>query len=175
MDRELDLTERVLGRTSGVVHLGDRSAVRTACVLMASQATRELCIFSRDLDAPVYDHTDFLESVRRMALCNPRSLVEILLFDAEPALRQGNRLIELSRQLPSRIQIRRVPEELRHRVAAYLLADGKGYVLRPFAEVLEGTADFAAPMQVRHLRAEFEQVWERSSQPTEVVAFGRGL
>ena len=175
MDQKPDLTGRVLGETPGIVQLGNRAAVHAACALMAAQAVQQLRILSHDLDAGAYDHTAFLASVRRLALCSPRTPVEILLFDAEPAIHQGNRLIELSRQLPSRIQIRRVPEDFRHQVTAYLLADDQGYVLRPLAEVLEGTADFAAPLQVRHMHDEFEYIWERATQPTEILTFGRGL
>jgi len=175
MSRNPDLTNRVLGETPGTLRLQDLAAVRAASDLMAAQAARELRIFSRDLDAAVYDHEGFLESVRRLALRSQHSTVEILLFDAERAVHEGHRLIALTRQLPSRIQIRRIPAEFHRRLVAYLIADDEGYLLRPLAEAFEGRTDFSAPMQVRHLRSEFDHIWERSTQPLDLITFGRGL
>ena len=163
-----DLTDRILDQTAGPVHLQDRTEIRTAGILMASQAERELRIFSRDLDAPLYDCRDFLEPVRRLALRSTHSPVQILLQDAEPAVRKGHRLIELAHQLSSRIHIRRIPAEYRRHTEAYLLADNKGYVSRSLAEVFEATADFNAPMQVRRMHEQFEHIWERSEEPLEL-------
>jgi len=170
-----NLSVHILGETAGPVHLETRSEIRTACTLMAAQANRELRIFSRDLDAPLYDQIDFLESIRRLALRNPHTPVRILLFDVELAIRKGYRLIELARKLTSRIQIRHVPAEFHHHTHAYLLADDRGYVLRRLADVLEATADFAAPMEVRRMREQFEHLWERSEEPREIRVFPRGL
>ena len=142
---------------------------------MAAQATQGLRIFSRDLDAALYDHDEFLESARRLALHNPRSPIQILLVDTEPALHQGNRLIELARQVPSRMEIRCVPTEFHDHHEAFLIVDDEGYVLRPVAEVFEGHADFSSPRQVRYLHNEFEYIWERSTRPIELITFGRGL
>lgn len=175
MHGETDISSPALGKTKGRIHLKTLTEIRTACARMASQATRELRIFSRDLDAPLYDHLDFLEPVRRLALLNPRAPVQILLFDPESAIRSENRLIELARQLTSRIQIRCVPAEFQHRTQVYLLADDQGYLLRQVAEVFEATADFAAPRKVRRTRKAFERAWERSEEPLEFRSFGRGI
>lgn len=170
-----DLSKQTLGETAGPVHLQDRASIHAACVLMATQTTRELRIFSRDLDAPLYDYRDFLEPVRRLALRSTHSPVQILLHDAEPPARKRHRLIELAHQLTSRIQIRRIPAEYHHQTEVYLLADDKGYVSRSFAEVFDATADFCAPTQVRRMRERFEHIWERSEEPLELRVFGRGL
>jgi len=175
MDDDKDPASCVLGETAGAFRLHDRSEIQAASASMAAQAVRELRIFSRDLDPWLYDKTDFLESVRQLALRSPRSLIEILVLDTEPAIHHGHRLVELARQLTSRIQIRCPPEELRQQVEAYLIADDKGYVLRPLAEVFEGVADFSAPMQVRRMRKDFDDIWERSSRCPELITFGRGL
>lgn len=175
MNPATDMTDRVLGESAGTIRLESRAEVRAACSLMAAQVTRELCIFSHDLDAPLYDHSDFLKTVRGVALRSPRALVHVLLFDPEPPVRKCHRIVELARQLSSRIHIRRVPEELQNHTQTYLLADDRGYVLRPLADVFEGTADFSAPLEVRRMREQFEQIWQRSEEPIELRAFGRGL
>ncbi len=171
----MDLSEGVLRKTAGPIRLEGSSEIALVSARFAEQALQALRIFSHDLDPSIYDRAEFLDSVRRLALSNTRAPVQILLFDAEPAVRNGHRLIELTRQLSSRIQIRSVPEEFHHQIEAYLLADDSGYLLRRVADVLEGTADFFAPQQVRRMRDRFEHIWERSEEPLELRTFGRGL
>jgi hypothetical protein len=110
-----------------------------------------------------------------LALRGPRSRVAILLFDLEPPVRNGHRLLDLSRQLPSCIRIRQVPTEHQNYLAGYLIADGRGYVLRPLEDVLEGQADFFASGKAQHLRSQFEKIWDRSETPPDLISFGRGL
>jgi hypothetical protein len=126
MKRDIDSTNRVLGNTAGIVPLLYRTAIRVASVQMAMQAIHEIYIFSRDLDAGLYDNATFGEAARRLALRGPLSHIAILLFDSEQPVRNGHRLLELSRQLPSRIRIRQVPTEHQNHLAGYLIADGKG-------------------------------------------------
>jgi hypothetical protein len=136
---------------------------------MAGQATRELAIFSRDLDASLYDSQDFLEPLRQLALQGgPRVPVRVLLFDPEPAVRSGHRLVELARQHTSHVQIRGVPAEFSRHTEAYLLADDSGYILRRLADVFEGNADYNAPATVRRLREQFDHIWERGEALPEL-------
>ena len=165
---KLDLSDRVLGVSAGPIPLGDRAAIRDTGLFMASQAARELRIFSRDLDAVLYDHQDFLAAVRRLSLTRRELPVRVLAFEAQTAVRRGHRLIELARQLTSKIAIRRVPADYEQNTEAYLLADDRGYVLRPIADVWAGTADFCDPLQGRRLGAEFERIWELSDTHPEL-------
>jgi hypothetical protein len=164
----VDLSECILGETTGPLPLHDQSAVRAAGIRMAAKARRELLIFSHDLDAALYDQQPFLDAVRRVALQAADLPVRILVYEAEPAVRNGHRLIELARHLSSRIGIRRVPAESQQAQESYLLADGRGYVLRRLAGQQEATADFHAPLEVRRLREQFEGIWEVAEPDPEL-------
>jgi len=169
MQAATDLAERLLGRTQGGIALPDLASIRTASAHMAHQAERELTIFSHDLDAPIYDFRDFLDAVRRLAIRGgPRVPIRILLFDPDPAIRTGHRLVDLARHHTSHMQIRRIRPEFHQYTEAYLLADGRGYVLRRLADVYEGTADFDDPLTVRRLHEQFDHLWELSDIPTEL-------
>ena len=159
MSRNVDLSQYMLGETSGSLELRTLTAIRTAGIHMASQAARELRLFSHDLDAALYDNREFLDHVHRIAVGGGEIPVRILLVNAEPATRNGHRLIEVARHLTSKIQIRGVPAEFAHRTDAYLLADDRGYLLRPLANVLDATADFNAPAEVRRLHKAFDEIW----------------
>jgi predicted GNAT family N-acyltransferase len=154
-----DLSDRILGETSGSVELRTRDAIRAAGVLMTTQTHRELRLLSHDLDPDLYDNRGFLQGVRRIALQGRGTPVRILLFHAEPAIRKGHRLIEAARHLSSKIQIRRVPVDFQRHNEAYLLADDRGYVLRRLAAAYEATADFNNPKAVRRLGEKFDQIW----------------
>lgn len=157
----LDLYERGLGQSGGPVSLIDCASIRGASLHMAAQATQRLCVFTRDLDGPIYDNLDFLESVKRLALRSvPYIPVRILLFDAQPAVRDNHRLIELARHLTSRVQILKVPDDFEQETRAYMIADERGYVLREMADVYEATADFDAPGRARELTRHFESIWQ---------------
>ncbi len=104
------IKERELGRDAGSITLHDREDNRLVCAHMVSQVRRELCLFTRDLDKPVYDQAPFLAGVREMALRNRLSRTRILLQDHERVVKQGHRLVELVRHLSSGAEIR-VPHE----------------------------------------------------------------
>jgi len=78
-------------------------------------------------------------------------------------VRRGHRLIELSQQLSSSVQIRAVPEEFAEQCDHFLVADDSGYCLRRFAAPTTALADFADPAQARRLRRHFEQIWEQGA------------
>ena len=169
MQAATDLAKRVLGQTQGGLALPDLASLRSASAHMAHQAVRELTIFSQDLDAPLYDFRDFLDAVRRLAIHGgPRVPIRILLLDPDPAIRRGHRLVDLARHHASHIQIRGIPREFHQHTEAYLLADGRGYVLRRLADVYEGMADFDNPLMVRRLHEQFDHLWELSDIPTEL-------
>lgn len=154
-----NISHCILGETSGAIELHTQSALRAAGIHMASQAQRELRLLSHDLDPELYDTREFLEQIQRVAIHGREIPVSILLFDAEPAVRKGHRLIEAARHMTSRIQIRQVPTDFQRHTEAYLLADDKGYVLRRIAGSHEGTADFNAPLEVRHFLERFDRMW----------------
>lgn len=152
----------------GAITLADRATVRAQTLTLASLARRELRILSRELDPFVYDDAQVLAALRDLVLRVRRLAVRILVFDPGPAVRHGHRLIELARRHTSHMEIRRVPAEHHHHTEAFLLADDRGYLLQPLADVWEGTANRADPLTVRRLGADFERLWEVSEQDAEL-------
>jgi predicted GNAT family N-acyltransferase len=152
----------VLGRDGGPQGLSGRLAIREASLQLAVQAQRSLALFSRDLDAPIYDNAEFIGAVRRLALRRPDLPVRVLLLDPGPAIQAGHRLLPLIQRLSSRCEVRGIPEDLPARVDAFLVVDGQGYVRRPLADDWSATADFHAPLEARRLEAEFQVLWDRA-------------
>lgn len=162
------LAERYLGQTPGRLVLEDRIAFLLTSQRMAEQATRQMEIFSYDLDAPLYDQIPFLQSMKSLALHSQFSRLRILLQNNERVRLRGHRLLELSRRLPSRIEIRRPhPDHIDH-PENFLVIDRTGYVRRPIHSRYQGEADFNAPAKAVKLSDFFAQVWECSEPDSQL-------
>lgn len=148
--------------------LDGREELRSASRALAARARREIRILTRDLDPGLYDDAQFLATLRDLAMATRRLAVRVLVFDPGPAVRRGHRLIELARRHSSFIAIRRVPASEQDRTDAFLLADERGYVFRPFSDLWEGTADDEDPITVRRLGAELERIWELAEEDVEL-------
>jgi predicted GNAT family N-acyltransferase len=164
-----DIDRRRIGVTGGLIRIDQPQAQVRAVAAMAAQARHTLLVLTPDLEPQLYDQRPFLAAVRQLAVDRRGRLpVRILLIDAEPAVRRGHRLIELSRQLSSAVQIHAVPEQFAEQCDHFLVADDHGYCLRRFAAPTTVLADFADPAQARRLRRHFEQIWEQGATHPEL-------
>jgi hypothetical protein len=160
--------EPILGATFAPLALDSGTLIREASEQMASQARRELLLFGHTLDPDLYNRRAFVSAVKRLALSRPHLPVRILTFDPQRSGRHGHRLIEMARQLTSRIAIRRVTLEDQERLDAFLIADERGYIRRRLADTMNAICDFNAPGEARRLKAEFEQIWTRADADPEL-------
>ena len=157
-----------LGRTEGEFALKTRDDNRLAVDALLPLAHRRIEIFTRDLDPPLYDRSPVVEAMTQFALRHRNCRIRILTHDVEPAVKAGNRLIELCRRLSTYAEIRRSHEDYRERSDTFLLVDDYGLLERKLASRFEGRVSFKLPLEVRRLRSEFDEVWERSSTDPEL-------
>ncbi|MGB5831370.1 MAG: GNAT family N-acetyltransferase, partial [Thiohalocapsa sp.] len=157
-------SDRILGQTGGRFRLEEPHRLQQTVATLVAQARRELHVVTPDLEPTLYDRAVFLEQVRRLAIDRPARLpVRILLADADPAIRRGHRLIELSRKLASAVQIRAIPDEVVDSCDHFLLADDSGYCLRRLAAPETSLADFNDTASVRRLQQSFDRIWEQAT------------
>ena len=62
-----------------------------------------MLIFSRDLDPPIFDQKELLDSLAALVTRHSEIKVRVLVQDIERVIKRGHRLIELSRRLTSAI------------------------------------------------------------------------
>ena len=79
-----------------------------AAIRLVEQAHSQIDIFSRDLDARVYNHSAFTDGIRQMITSSPRAKVRVLVIDPDYSTKHGHRLIDLARHLTSYMEIRKV-------------------------------------------------------------------
>lgn len=167
-ERRALVEEGRLGETAGRIELERRAEFRTVAARLAAQASREIAIFSHDLDAPVYDQADFIQAVKDLVIHSRTARVRVLIRTNDRVQREGHRLIELARRLPTRIEIRRVNKDYADRTEDYLVVDEAGYLHRQRYTRHEGFADYHAPLQARQYRELFNTVWDVSEQDSDL-------
>jgi hypothetical protein len=152
----------VLGETAGDYALESRDDNRQAAALLVGQARRQVELFSPDLEPALYDQTPFIDALTRLCLSSPRARVRVLAKDFDRAVKDGHRLVELARRLSSYVELRKVHSDYQENNEAFLLVDDYGRLHRRHSPRFEGSFSCKAPLEVRRLRAFFDEVWERS-------------
>jgi hypothetical protein len=157
-----DFSAFALGRAHEPIEVDTSDAVRDACIALIHKAHRDLAIVSRHLDPVLFDNQQAIDALRAFVLRSRRTRTRILVRDPEPALRGGNRLLDLAQRLSSFVEIRIPAHEFHGYNAAFVAADGAGIVYRTMADRFEATVAFGD----RHLAGEamrqFDSMWETS-------------
>lgn len=157
----------VLGDTAGEHRIEHAADAADAALALVHQARQSLRIFTRDLDAPLYSTEAFRAAVAAFARRSRYTEVRILVQDPTPAIRAHHRLIGLIQTLSTHIGVRRVAAEWADEVFAFLLADERGLLHRPYGDRFEGSVDFAAGLRALELGRWFDDVWENSAPDPE--------
>ncbi|NQD80038.1 histone acetyltransferase HPA2 [Pseudomonas sp. CrR14] len=144
---------------------------RAHALAFMQQASRTLCLYSPDLEPWLYHHSSIQQACTRFLLDHRNSRLRILVRDSSRAVRDGHRLIALSRKLPSNVQIRRCHPDYPFPDGAFLLADDQGMLVRPEPDRFAGYAKYQDPGRVRQLQRLFNQTWDTSITDPDLRSF----
>lgn len=165
---DLDPTACRLGESAGEFALATREDNRVAAAILAVQARRQIELLSPDLEPALYDQAPFVEALTQLSRSSPRARIRILAKDFERTVKEGHRLVELSRRLSSYIEIRKVHSDYQDYNETFLLVDDYGLLHRRHSPRFEGEFSCKAPLEVRRLRAYFDEVWGRSEPDADL-------
>jgi len=171
-EKDKSEAEPLLGKSAGIIPLHDIEGFRKISRHMAEQATRQLDIFTYDLDSRVYDKKSFLKAVKELALSTGNARIRILLQNNERVQKEGHRLVGLARKLPSRMEIRRHNPEYIDHGENFMVVDATGYVRRRQHNQYEGEADFNDRRRAESYRDLFGAIWESSEPDSELRIIG---
>ena len=160
-----------LGESAEPLLLHRLDEARQIALGLVQQASKTVCLFSRELEPRLFDQGPFLDAMRQLALRSQYSEIRILLQNNERVVKRGHRLIEVARRLTSRLHIRQAHNDYVDHAENFLLVDDLGYLHWRMATMPEATADFNHPLQVKQYRKFFDEVWELSEPDPEL----RGL
>lgn len=145
---------------------------RDAAVEIAKTARRSLVLFTHDMEAGVFDTPEFLETVKQLAISSRFARICILVKDPTRAVKDGHRLIELSRHLSSYISIRKPHADYRNLTETFLVADEHALLYRTLASRYDGIADTHDPVMARDKQKLFNTIWEKSEAEPEMRRLG---
>ena len=158
-EKPTDIASLKLGVSNQLIEPETGEDNRLLSVQMARQASAQICIATRHLDASIYDTDDFVDAIKQLVTRGGRATVKILIKDAAPILRRGHRLVTLAQRVTSFIEIRRPGPQHESFNKAYYLVDRCGYIDRTFSDRFEASANFNDPRTVRALCDSFEDMW----------------
>ena len=133
--------------------------VRAAVVETTKLANRSLSIFTHDLESQIYDHDDFLETLKRFILARSFARVRVLIADPNRVIKTGSRFVTMGRRLNSYIEFRNVKPEYRTHAEAFFIADEHALVFRARAESWAGMSDTYEPAVARIYLSTFDTIW----------------
>ncbi|HEY5604349.1 MAG TPA: hypothetical protein VIM41_14705 [Gammaproteobacteria bacterium] len=164
----MNFSEYKLGEHDKIIHLDTMDDNHDAVLAIAQQTRRSLVIQSYDLDPIIYDNAEFIEAVRQIAVNSTRADIKILIEDSRKTVSYGHRLIELSRQLSSFMQVRKINTDLKTVQEAFLIGDESALVYRRQPLRYEGFVNFNDRGRCRLLLADFKDSWEKAAPDPEL-------
>jgi hypothetical protein len=156
-------------KTRGVRQvLTNVAEVRAAVMQVTGVANRTLSILTHDLEPEVYDHDDFLETLKKFILARTFARVRVLILQPGRVLMSASRFVAMGRRLNSYIEFRRVNPELSAHPEAFFIADEHALVYRARAESWQGISDTYEPAVARMYLSKFESIWNACEIEPEV-------
>jgi hypothetical protein len=153
-----DIREQV--KTRGVREvLSTVEEVRAGVVEIVKLANRGLSILTHDLEPQIYDHDDFLETLKRFILARSFARVRVLIMDPNRVIKTGSRFVTMGRRLNSYIEFRNVKPEYRTHPEAFCIADEHALVYRARADSWQGMSDTYEPAVARLYLSSFDTIW----------------
>ena len=151
--------EEVISTTGG-------EDARSWVLRLLEQAHHEVDIQSPHLDSQIYDQGEVLAAIRQLVVnAGRRARVRILVGDCAPMVQRGHRLLELSRQLSSYIEIRELAAEDAIDAAALIVVDRAHYLRWESGAGYRGTGRRHARGRAARWHRAFSDCWERAHRP----------
>jgi hypothetical protein len=173
LDKSVQRTAKPAAESVQAMRLETLESASAATLQLIADARRQLTIYSRDLEFPLYGQTEIVEALKQFALRNRGGGVRIIIQEPSNLRGQTHPVLELAQRLTSHFQIcTPVESEDLQYLSAFLLNDGGGYVFRLLGNRYEGHWSPNSPAKNRQLQEEFERVWQRSRPCSEFRMLG---
>ncbi|MBT5463273.1 MAG: hypothetical protein HOK39_05065, partial [Gammaproteobacteria bacterium] len=125
-------------------------------------------LWTPTIDASLYSHAALMAHFKNLALKNKHTRIEILLTDSRSLVEQGHLLLELSRRLPSSIQIKRAAPEQAASVEEVLLIDERTVFFRPNHSDYHAWACLDDILAARRLHEPFKVAWQNALEDPQL-------
>ncbi|ASW44702.1 GNAT family N-acetyltransferase [Xanthomonas hortorum pv. vitians] len=160
-------------RLDGPMAVEHLSAALAATTGLLCAARRQVLIYTRALDPPLFDNAAALDALRRFATARHDKRVHVLVQDTASANASGSALLRLAQRLPSVFRFRAVSDPVDGSYASAYVVGDDAYYFRPTGHRFDdGETWLSGAARSRQLEREFAQIWERSALWSEPRALG---
>mgnify|MGYP006441147035 CR=1 FL=1 len=159
-----EFSHLVLGESRDPFDLDGLENHRQVALRMVEQAQRSVDIMSRHLDRRLFDQTEFVGELRRLALANRRALIRLLIIDTGPVIRGDHRLVTLAKRLPSFFEMRGPGRDHRNHLSSHIVVDGTGSIFRQHGDLYLGEVCFHDTVRASELTRRFQKIWDHGNQ-----------
>jgi len=141
---------------------------RLTCFDFVGHAQKSLEILSYDLDSALLDQQPFLSAAKRLGLRSRFCQVRILLQNNGIAQKQGHRLIELVRNMPSSMEIRRPGSDHIEHLENFIIVDQSSYIRWNRSTRYQGFGASHYRLKAQRLSEFFNEIWQCSEPETDL-------
>ncbi|KQQ84409.1 GNAT family acetyltransferase [Xanthomonas sp. Leaf131] len=160
-------------RLDGPMAVDTLSAALAATTGLLCAARRQVLIYTRALDPPLFDNAAALDALRRFATARHDKRVHVLVQDTASANASGSAMLRLAQRLPSVFRFRAVSDPVDSSYASAYAVGDDAYYFRPTGHRFDdGETWLSGAARSRQLEREFAQIWERSALWSEPRALG---
>ena len=150
-------------RISDVSQLTTHQDYIDAFLSLIENTSRYLRIRSAYLDPSLFNEREVIEAISQFARSSRFTEVHILLDYPEYLLRNGHRLLDLSRRLSHKILIKEYYSDKIEQQESLIISDCKGILIKYQDADTPGLLSLTDAVTTKRLQEAFVHDWERSS------------
>lgn len=160
-------------RLDGPMSVETLTAALAATTGLLCAARRQVLIYTRALDPPLFDNAAVLDALRRFATARHDKRVHVLVQDPTSANAGSSAMLRLAQRLPSVFRFRAVSDPVDASFASVYVVGDDAYYFRPTGHRFDdGETWLSGAARSRQLERAFAQIWERSALWNEPRALG---
>lgn len=157
-----------IGKAYPILKAETSTTNSSAALSLISQARRTIDLFTHNFDPRILDTPEVASAISDFVKVSPNSQMRILLCDPSLVVKQGHRIIELSRRFSSFISIRQTHEEYLSTSSSFLITDKTALLFRPHANEYNAIVNYDTRHDCRQHLEFFNEVWQRSEAVSEI-------
>lgn len=150
----------------------DSTAMNECIERLVLACNQSLRVQAKRLDYDFYYSDAFVQACLSVIKRDLRNELQFLVEDEWHLMKTNVKLVGLARRYSSYIKLRVIPEEYIEQREMFVLCDASGCLHQPSVDHPTGFLSTSDRGTVRQFSRRFKDLWERSSQPTELFTTG---
>jgi hypothetical protein len=159
-------------KTADRALLRARDDIRDHVAVLIEGARREIIVFAPQLDAFLFSNPRVSRALASFAAAHRQNRARILVEDGVQAVRDNDRLVELSRRMSEFVEIRQVGEQHRGIRELFVVTDRANSLHEEDTTRMEAAVRMAERQTAGLLQQRFQEMWDHSEPIAEIRTTG---